>query len=791
MRYFQTQVLLLFILIFSLTASAQKVKHSSTFKKHIKYAEEYMDFEEYHNAVELLLKVEEEGEIDQEWNYLVGISYLFSSNLNKSKALKYLQKVVDKEEYPDIQYYLAKALQYNHKFSEAKEIYGSFLTYNQYLDDDEIEDITFLKSQCETSIELMNDSLEMLIINLGPNINTEYPEIAPVLSADERTLVFTSRRSDSHGGEIDPVSGMYYEDIYISRRDDSGNWDKAEPIGKTINTSGHDAAVGLSPSGNTLFLYKSDNKASGKLLAGNIYMSEWNGANWSTPSALPKGINSDNWETHATLTADGKSLYFTSNRSGKDAFGETDIYVAHKDEYGAWGEPTNLGENINTKFPEESPFVHPNGKVLYFSSKGHKGMGGYDIFYSEWDDNKQEWSRAKNIGYPINTADDDIFYSISADGERGFFSSIRDDSEGGQDIYMAIIPSQTINVIALNGEVRDDESGNLIEATVEVINNETGEVVHQEIAKGGKYLMYLEPNNDYGFRVSHNGYLFHSKNINIKDQTDYIELVENIKLQKTADQKREELKNIFFSSYSDLENKSSYELKALASYVNQLDEFVIDISVHSARGMEKDSIVNLNVTQARAEAIVKSLTQLGISIDKIAAKGYGWQHPVASNDIKTGRMKNERIEYVVRTPEELVVFEEVVEEVPLPVIIPELGEVMDIKGIIMFAVSSNSITPESFYVIDQVVNVMDKYPNLVIEVGGHTDNTGTSSFNYILGEKRARIIVQQLVILGIEKNRLKYKSYGFDSPVADNNTEEGRMKNRRISFTPLEFLNEQ
>ncbi|ANQ50898.1 OmpA family protein [Flammeovirga sp. MY04] len=772
------------IILFSINLSfGQKVKHTSEFKKAIRYAKEYMKYEEFHHAEEVLKHVADEGASDTEWNYLMGYVYIHSQTLNKSHALAYFEKVNDEVTYPELKRLKAVSLQYNHRFKEAYDLYDHYLSTTK-TDKKLTKELELLKKQCLKSMELMDDSLEMIIVNLGPNINSEYQDFAPVLSADEKTLIFTSRRPDSKGGDIDPIDGLYYEDVYIAHHDEEGVWQKAKNIGTTVNTKGHDAAVGISPSGNSLFLYRNTGSHSG-----DLYLSQWNGKDWSRPLELSKDINSDNWETHASLTADGKSLYFTSNRSQKDAHGGKDIYVIHKEEDGSWGKAENLGPVINTEYDEESPFIHPSGKVLYFSSKGHNGMGGYDIYSSEWNESTKAWSTPKNIGYPINTAGDDVFYSISSDGQRGYFSSIREDSYGGQDIYMAIVPSETVQSIALVGEVRDATSNNLVEAGLSVVENDVKEEIITASAEGGKYLFYLEPDHNYGFRVLQSGYLFHSKNINIKEIDQYLEINDIVKLKRIAPQEREELNNIFFDDQLNITEQSEAELNDLANFIKNVEEYKIGIHVHEALS-DKDSASVMEYTQDKADKIAKELISRGVDVDKLEVEGFGWQHPIASNNSKLGRLKNQRIEYVILPKDiEEVAFVEVVVEDTIPVLEPTLGEVLDVIGTINFAFNSNVITSESFRVIEQVFDVMDRYPDLLLEVGGHTDNKGTAAFNTILGEKRSKAVVQQLIIMGIEKSRLTHKSYGFKQPIADNNTEEGRKKNRRISFTPLEFRN--
>ena len=665
---------------------AQKIKKSPELKKHLKFAEESIEFDLYQQAIDVLLEVEEEGQNFDDWNFLVGYAYQHALYLNKSKSLYYFERVKDREMYYEIDFYIAKALHLNHRFEDAYKLFDKFLREFEELDEETVEVVNKYKSHCVVGQKLMRDSLDLLIVNLGEKVNTKYTEIVPILSADESMMVITSRREGGKGEEIDELSGLYYEDVYITHRDDEGEWQNVKAISDNINTAHHDAAVGLSPDGKTLFLYHADGKI-GKNgeSGGDLYKSEWNGIDWTNPEPLPGEINSGFSETHASMTADGQSIYFTSTRKDKGAIGGQDIYVAHLQTDGTWGNVQNLGPNINSEHDEEGPFVHPNGKVLYFSSKGHEGMGGYDIFYSEWNEMTQSWGKAKNIGYPINTADHDVFYVISADGERGYFSSIRNDSYGGPDIYMAMIPSKTINLIAVNGEVRDADADNLIEAEIKVVDNNTGEVVQNLKAEGGKYLFYLDPNRNYGFRVMQDGYLFHSENIFIPEQTDYIEISETIALQKIGDQKRELLSNVFLKD-KNLKTNSKYELSELTNFIKGLDDYVVDVNVHAAKYEGKDSLDILNLTQIDAERIFKELVSNGVDMEKVSVYGYGWQHPIASNQSQLGRLKNERIEYVVRTPEEIVVFEEIVETVeePLPQITPHLGEVMDIAGTITF-----------------------------------------------------------------------------------------------------------
>ncbi len=418
------------------------------------------------------------------------------------------------------------------------------------------------------------------ITNLGTHINGDYEEIAPLISADEHTLIFTSRRKGSTGGKID-VDGRYMEDIYISTKGIDGKWKKAQKLSSKVNTSEHDAAVGLSPDGHKLILYKNNHHGTG-----DLYYSQLTGYTWDIPKKLDGGVNTKYLENSASISADKKTIYFVSNRPG--GFGGQDLYKATKQEDGTWGEAVNLGEDINTPFDEEAPFIHADGSHLYFSSKGHSSMGGYDIFRVELNLNTQTWSKPKNMGYPINTPDNDVFFVWSPDGKRAYFSSHHEtDSYGDQDIYMMTLPHDEKAVIVLKGTVIGKRNNRPLDADIHIRNNDTGEEVatfHSNVYTG-KYTVVLPAGDHYGINVTAEGYVPTSERFDLPEKDQYYEKELNFELEKQEDGSVVELENVFFeNNKADLNEAAFAELDKFIELLNESQDIQAEIAGHTETG---------------------------------------------------------------------------------------------------------------------------------------------------------------------------------------------------------------
>lgn len=466
-------------------------------------------------------------------NFNVGFCYL-NSSMNKGLSEKYLAKAVtkiaknyrtddptEKSAPPLAIFYYGKALHLNYKFDEAMAQYDAF--EKDYAKDKKTkDDVAYFKEQTVYAKELVAAPINVKIENLGDSINTAYPEYSPVLSADESTLIYTTRRNTNVGGDRTP-DGQYYEDIVVSYKDNNGKWSSPKSLGQFVNTSGHEASINLTPDGQTLIIYKDTEN-------GNVYYSTWDGKDWSSPLSFGSDINSKYWESHACLTADNNTLYFVSDRPG--GYGGRDIYRCVKLPNGSWSKATNVGPTINTKYDEEGPFIHPDGVTLMFASNGHKSMGGFDLFFSSIEEDKK-FSEPINMGYPINTPGDDVFFVTSPDGKRGYFSSAQEGGFGEKDIYMMSIPDAKEKPLALFKGLIVPAPGERLPDDLEIIvtNKETGELIGRYKPKeNGSFATILTPNKNYNFSYQVKGKEFYNEDLYVSNEISYQEIKKEINL---------------------------------------------------------------------------------------------------------------------------------------------------------------------------------------------------------------------------------------------------------------------
>jgi outer membrane protein OmpA-like peptidoglycan-associated protein len=491
-----------------------------------------------------------------------------------------------------------------------------------------------------------NDSVKIEITNMGPVLNSSFNDYAPVISADGQMIVFTSRRPATEKEIKKKKESM--ETVWFAGWDDkTKSFAAPEKLDENINLTGrHNSNIALSTDGQTLLLYRDD--ASGN---GDIYQSVLKGSKWSTPEKLPEPINTKNHETSASFSADGNTVFFVSNRAGGE--GEKDIWMARKDGKGVWGKAINLGKTVNSKMDEEGVFIHPDGVTLYFSSKGHNSMGGYDVFKSTFV--KGSWGKPVNLGNVINSKDDDLFFVLDASGKRGFMSSAREGTVGEKDIFeIKFIPVKKEKknagpkLMLLKGTVTDEETGKPVEAVLEIMNNDKNELISKLFSnsESGKYLVTLPSGKNYGISVNAAGYLFHSENFNISDTAAYIEVIKDVKLHRVAEGKKVVLKNIFFDyDKASLRPESVSELERLIRFLKENPAVRIELSGHTDNKGTKE--YNQKLSESRAKAVVDYLLEKGISSDRLTFKGYWFSQPVSTNDTEEGRQLNRRTEFKI------------------------------------------------------------------------------------------------------------------------------------------------
>jgi len=626
------------------------------FKKKFEEAEILFSSENYLAALPIYLELANMEPDNANIAYKIGLCY-FNSPLEKNKAETYFLKPVNKtsknykdgeykeKDAPEISYkYLAQAYHYNYKFDEALETYEKYRPLINSSDIASLSEFIWLVEMSKYAKEAVKTPVNFTITNLGGKINSPFPDYAPVISADESTIIFTSRKNTTTGGEKDEF-GQFFEDIYVSNKVDN-EWSQPVDIGASINTAGNDATIGISVDGQQLFIYKDDNGD------GNIYSSRLQGETWSVPAKLGSNINSKAWEPSASLSADGNTLFFVSDRKG--GFGGRDIYFCSKLPNGEWSLAKNLGPSINTPKDEDSPFIHPDGQRLYFSSNGHKTMGGFDIFLSNINENGQ-WSQPENLGYPINTTDDDIFYVPTADGKGAYYSSFREGGYGEKDLYYMHVPEQKeAGLTVFRGTILDQYGGVPENLNITVTDNITGDIVgtYAPNVKTGKYLFILPPGGNYNITYEAEGYLFHSENIEVSQESAYQIINRPIELTDLKVGNKVVLKNIFFESgKATLMPESKTELEKLKQILLKNPKLTIEIGGHTdSKGRDE---FNMKLSQDRANAVANELINSGIDSRRIKAVGYGETMPIAINtnpdgsDNKEGMAINRRFEFKI------------------------------------------------------------------------------------------------------------------------------------------------
>lgn len=490
-------IALLFSLSGAMAQSLNTKKWRSSERDSMERAQHFYDDQLRLLALPIFLNLQKAHPNESYLQFITGICALERSDVHPL-ALELLKKVYEKsKKVKGIDLDLAKAYHLNYKFDEALAQLDIYKQKQKVLSAKEAEEVSLLQDYCNNAKKLVANPLPAQIQNIGRPLNTEWAEYVPIISSDEETMVYTYVGDSSVGGrqnyynEPDPY-GMHFEDVYITRKM-NGEWLAGRSIGLTINTKDHDAAVSLSPDGHTLFIYK-DNRQNN----GDLYVSYLEGTIWSVAMPLSGEINqASSWEGSCSVSSDGKTLYFVSDRKG--GYGGRDLYKASLMPDGSWGNVQNMGDKINTRYDDDAPFIHPDGRTLIFSSAGHNSMGNYDIFRCTLNMADSTWGPPENLGYPINSPDRDSYYVISADGKHGYYASGKEDGEGLQDIYMVTpgMPGFEPVLAVVKGVITVNNSPVSGQLTVEIAGKNLAYMNVKSNAEKGNYLVNLPEGNKY------------------------------------------------------------------------------------------------------------------------------------------------------------------------------------------------------------------------------------------------------------------------------------------------------
>jgi len=803
------KTIIFFLILTSFTLVTYSQTNDNNFKKQYFKAEEHIDLEQYNDAATIFTELIKTNPENANLKFKLGFCLMNASIENKD-AINYLQEAVKsvsleynyndyKETSSPIEtyFYLAKSLHFDYRFDDAITFFEKFKGY--LTDNDAI-----LKKQIDKEIEECNNGkylikypVEMNITNLGGNVNSELDDHSPIFTADESTLIYTSKRKSEINNTIHE-DGQYCENIYICHKKDDGNWSEPKSISSNINTNKNIASISLSVDGQEAFLYEDDKGD------GNIYVTHLKGDEWTVPEKLPETINSKAKESHASISSDGSTLYFSSNRKG--GFGGSDIYMVKRLPNGEWGQAINLGPEINTEYDEESPFIHPDNVTLFFSSKGHNNMGGFDIFFSM--NEGEGWMETTNMGYPINTTGDDIFYSPTPDGKRAYYSSKQKEGFGGSDIYLISLPgNEETPLTVFSGEVllsNGEKPENVVITVTEVESLEKiGTYIPNK--KTGKFLFILQPGNIYNVLFESDNNLYYNETIDVTNNQSYNKINKAIVLAPIVIGSSS---GSYYISFEKDEAKltviSENELKNVSRFLKKNPKVIVGIQSLTSEENE--------LYKKRLQLINDSLINNEISKDRITN----------SNNVETsGKLINIIIREV--KPNEITDTTKITNNSNNTTInnnipVSSTPTVINNKSVINnnTTTSNNNITitnnstnnntndvikVNGSYIINYVLfdfnkSETDKYKQSLdilsayltenkeakIAIYAYADSIGSYEYNLYLTQKRADFVKNYLTKHGVNKNQIEIHAKSNTKFISKNTSPDSRKYNRRVDF---------
>ncbi len=517
---------------------------------------------------------------------------------------------------------------------------------------------SFIRANAAFAKNAVANPLPFDPINIGPGINTENPEYFPTITVDGETILFTRRILDDRVEKFPPEQ----EDFFVSNLENKV-WQKAVSMPVNVNTVNNEGAPTIAADGRTLIFvacaddYGSYGPNRGGRGSCDLFITKKLGNRWTNPKNLPGTLNSIHWETQPSLSADGKTLYFIRGIRGSRGSNDSDIYVSNLMVNGEWSTPKKLPDHINTPSPEESVLIHPDGKTLYFASKGHVGMGGSDLYVTRMDANGN-WSMPENLGYPINTQYDENSLMVSPDGEVAFFASNREGGYGDLDIYYFTMPEsmRPTKTLYFEGLVYDATNKNPLPGKFQLIDIETGEeVIYSEAdALTGEFTVTLPVDREYALNVSYPGYAFYSDNFNMLEPEGLEAFRKNVPMIPSGSETGIPLANVFFDlNKATLRKKSFVELDKLVDFMKENPTYKFEIGGHTdSRGNG-----NQELSDNRAKAVMDYLISKNIESSRLTSKGYASSKPIntdaeieaISDPVKkeAAHQQNRRVEYKI------------------------------------------------------------------------------------------------------------------------------------------------
>jgi len=623
-----------------LSATAITAADAQSARKDMQMANKMYNQENYRASIPFYERALAKDPNNAQALFRAGVAYL---SFDKEKASEYIYKAqkLKPKVSKDIEYWLGRVDHLNYNFDEAITHYQNYNGTLKKKNDSRREEVAQLIQHSKNAKVLFNAPKDIFVKNLGPTVNTQYSEHSPVISSDDKTLIFTTRANptdipglDTKRRDKTAADGEYYEGIVETHRVDADNWEKPRSLSTALNSKGHDASDQLFDNDSKLLMYRSDED-------GDVFIaSKTPGGDWGAPTKLNSNINSKQYEGDAYITPDGNTLYFSTAHYSED--GNLDLYYSTRTPGGDWGPAKSLGGVINTKYDEDSPYLSRDGKTLYFSSRGHNTMGDYDIFKSQYDSIGHKWGRPENMGYPINTPDADSYYRLAPDGTYAYLSSYRIGGYGEKDIYTI----SYIKNINIKGQVFSKRDSTSAIPGVELVFNGTQAdktaISFRDITKdpNGNYQVSVLSGRTYQVVVNKDGKNIETQEfavpVSTNDSTSitknfYVNYVDTLSMAFTPGGANNVMKSIYFDTDKfKLRPEAIKTLQANANYLKANPG--VTVSVEGNCDSRNTDEYNMVLGQNRADAGKNYLVKQGIATARIATVSYGERKPVAPND---------------------------------------------------------------------------------------------------------------------------------------------------------------
>ena len=745
-------------------------------------AERFFSVRSYDMALGKFLEAIQAGEKDPMVHYKTGVCYEKSEETdNQIKAIPYFEFALanGKSMPPSLYYDLGSIYLKDENIQKALANFNKFREASSKADKKAMAMADEAIQTCHNAVALMSVPRDFTVHHFNSIINSKYTEYNPVLSADESVMAFTALRPNTGKTR---TGDKFIEEVYITYNN-SGGWTepKVVPVAHDYNVG----TAGIAADGQKMLIFMG-----GSTDPGSLFQITKSGDIWSRPSLITPTINTPKFlESTASITPDGKTIYFASDRGNGQ--GGLDIYKTSMLANGSWGPPVNLGPEINTKANEDAPFIHPDQKTLFFTSDGHNTMGGRDIFVTRLLGNK--WSNPENMGYPVNTTVNDNYFTLIADGTRGYFSSDRKGGMGGQDIYYIDMPAESADIplTMIKGKILNAETGKPMPTKIYLIDNKTNkklDFVYDPDPVTGQYLVILPPAKDYDMVIESEGFLPYTLNINIPNQTYFYELYQMINL-KTIRQfdvvvgQEVQVKNAFYDTDQDVKAdlRKTHEAKLVQGGGVDVYDMMLDlISSEDKEGM--DYLRDLIEMKSPIEEV--NFDEKQNSRIEVATRTYYYDE----SDESKFEQKNVGGKTIFSLPT-FMVKDEIKKQKEQPKAATFDKGALTKSAKIYFDAGKSDLKAQYNSQLDAILLELNKYPGLGIEILGFASAEGTEELNRDLSNKRAIAVLDYINHKGIVRRRIVAKGYGATKDQTSTKEEGRRVEVNIVDLNALAAKN--